>query len=145
MTRGLYASLLRLHPPAFRRQFGAEMLWVFDEARVSEGAIVLLFDGVISLVRQWFLRAGLWKVATAMLGAVLQVTPALWMGTRPRTLLIRAATGTPIQMEGFLAITMCLIAFVVLMVVAVVFWSNGVSRRKDMGRCNKRTFAPKSI
>ena len=35
MTRVLYATLLRLHPPAFRRQFASELLWIFDEARLS--------------------------------------------------------------------------------------------------------------
>ena len=145
MTRALYMSLLRLHPTAFRRQFAPEMLWIFDEARVSEGAFVLLVDVVVSLVRQWFLRAGLWKVATAVLGAALQIAPALWMGSRPRSWPIRAASGTPIQMEVFVLITMCMIAFVLFMVVASVFWATRLSRRKEMSRCNKRTFAPKSI
>jgi len=130
VTRALYASLLRLHPPAFRRHFAAEMLWVFDEARVSESAFVLLSDVIVSLVRQWFLRAGLWKVATAMLGAAMQVAPALWMGSRPRSWPILPATGTPIQTEGFVAIAMCMIALVVFMVVASVFWATRISRPK---------------
>jgi len=145
VTRALYASLLRVHPPAFRRHFAAEMLWIFDEARVSESAFVLLFDVVVSLVRQWFLRAGLWKVATAMLGAAMQVAPALWMGSQPRSWPIRSATGAPIQMEGFVAITMCMIAFVLFMVVASVFWATKLSRRKEMSRCNRRTLAHRSI
>src|ERR1700729_345723 len=74
MTRALYASLLKLHPPAFRRQFGGEMLWIFDEARVSEGAFVLLLDLLISVTRQWLLRSGVWKVAIALAGAAVQVT-----------------------------------------------------------------------
>jgi hypothetical protein len=145
MTRALYGSLLRLHPPAFRRQFASEMLWIFDEARLSEGAFALLFDGILSLARQWFLRTGLWKVATAMLGAALQVVPALWMGSRPRRWTTQPAAGMPIQTEGFVAITICMIAFVVFMVVASVFWAARVSRRKEISRCHKRTYAPKSI
>jgi hypothetical protein len=132
MTRALYVSLLLLHPPAFRRQFAPEMLWIFDEARISEGVFALLLDIVVSLFRQWFLRAGLWKIATAMLGATLQVAPALWMGSRPRSWPIRPATGTPIQIEGFVAITVCMIAFVVFMVVASVFWATWVSRPKKL-------------
>jgi hypothetical protein len=145
MTRALYMSLLRLHPSAFRRQFAPEMLWIFDEARISEGALLLLVDVVVSLVRQWFLRAGVWKVATAMLGALLQVAPALWMGSRPRRWSIQSSSQVPIQTEVFVAITMCMIAFIVFMVVAAVFWSTSVSRRKEMSRCNKRTLAPRSI
>jgi hypothetical protein len=73
MTRALYAFLLRLHPPAFRRQFGTEMLWVFDQARVTEGALVLLVDLFISAGRQWLMRSGLWKAMLALAGAAIQV------------------------------------------------------------------------
>jgi hypothetical protein len=73
MTRALYVSLLRLHPPAFRRQFGTEMLWIFDQARVTEGALGLLFDLFISALRQWLLRSGLWKAMLALAGATIQV------------------------------------------------------------------------
>lgn len=73
MIRAVYAFLLRLHPPAFRRQFGAEMLWIFDQARVSEGALVLLVDLFISALRQWLMRSGLWKAMLALAGATIQV------------------------------------------------------------------------
>ena len=73
MTRSLYRSLLWLHPPAFRREFGGEMLWIFDEAAATEGASRLLADGVISLVRQWLVGCGAWKVMIAVAIAVLQV------------------------------------------------------------------------
>jgi len=63
MIRSLYRCLLWLHPPAFRQQFAGEMLWIFDEAAATEGAAPLLFDGVISLVRQWAIGSGTWKVA----------------------------------------------------------------------------------
>jgi hypothetical protein len=74
MTRALYASLLRMHPPAFRRRFAKEMLWVFDEAQASEGAPVLLFDLLISVTRQWLVRSGAWKAALALALGALQVT-----------------------------------------------------------------------
>src|ERR1700728_3546042 len=73
MTRSLYAALLRLHPLGFRRQFATEMLWIFDEARVSEGAFVLLLDLLMSVARQWLVRSGLWKVMLALTGAAIQV------------------------------------------------------------------------
>jgi len=73
MTRAIYAFLLRLHPPDFRRRFAAEMLWIFDQAHVSEGALVLLFDLFISALRQWLMRSGVWKAMLALAGAAIQV------------------------------------------------------------------------
>jgi hypothetical protein len=73
VTRFLYTAILRLHPPAFRRLFAAEMLWIFDEARATEGAFVLLLDLLISVARQWLVRSGLWKVMLALAGATLQL------------------------------------------------------------------------
>jgi hypothetical protein len=131
MTRALYAALLRLHPPGFRRQFATEMLWIFDEARVSEGAVLLLLDGAVSLLRQWLLRSGLWMLAAALLGAMLQVVPALSWGPHRHSAPI-PRTGVPVQMGEFVAITLGTIVFVVSMVVASVFWSAKVSRLKTL-------------
>ncbi len=73
MTRLLYRCLLWLHPPGFRRQFAGEMLWIFDEAAASLGAGALLVDGVISLLRQWVIGAGTWKVAAGVMGGMVQM------------------------------------------------------------------------
>ena len=73
MTRTLYRSLIWMHPPAFRRQFAGEMLWIFDETAAAEGPLHLLLDGVGSLLRQWVIRCGAWKVFAGMLGAGLQI------------------------------------------------------------------------
>ena len=73
MTRSLYRSLLWLHPPAFRRQFAGEMLWIFDEAAVAEGSARLLADGVVSLLRQWLLGCGGWKVVAGLAVALGQL------------------------------------------------------------------------
>ena len=51
MTRALYRWLLWLHPPAFRREFAGEMLWIFEEAS-AEGVAPLFADGLLSLLRQ---------------------------------------------------------------------------------------------
>ena len=72
MMRGIYRTLLWLHPPAFRRQFGAEMLWIFDESPDAHGTHCL--DGAQSLLRQWLLRSGWWKVAIAVALAAMQIT-----------------------------------------------------------------------
>jgi hypothetical protein len=75
MTRALYRYLLRLHPPAFRRQFAGEMLWIFEECAASRGTLALFLDGVLSLARQWLLRStGSWKIALAIAGAFLEVS-----------------------------------------------------------------------
>lgn len=49
------------------------MLWIFDETKHSVSASTLLLDCSVSLLRQWFLRSGQWKVAVATLGAFLQI------------------------------------------------------------------------
>ena len=72
MTRTLYRSLLLLHPPAFRRRFATEMLWIFDESTACGGPAMLL-DGFVSLVRQWMVGSGGWKVLVALLGGLLQI------------------------------------------------------------------------
>lgn len=73
MTRSIYRVLLYLHPRSFRRHFAAEMLWIFDEAVAQEGAYRLIFDGFISLVRQWVIGCGAWKVLAGALGAMIQL------------------------------------------------------------------------
>ena len=72
MTRTLYRSLLRLHPAPFRRQFAAEMLWIFDETS-AQGSLPLVADGLLSLLRQWIWRNGAWKLAAGALAATLQL------------------------------------------------------------------------
>jgi hypothetical protein len=52
VSRFTYRLLLRLHPAPFQHEFGAEMLWIFDEEYQRGASSYLLFDGVISLVRQ---------------------------------------------------------------------------------------------
>lgn len=57
MIRSLYRFLLRLHPPAFRRRFSEEMLWIFDETQSARRGTASLFtDGLGSLTRQWMMR-----------------------------------------------------------------------------------------
>ncbi len=57
MTRTLYQGLVRLHPLAFREEFGAEMQWIFDETSAN-GVIALFADALASLLRQWIVRYG---------------------------------------------------------------------------------------
>jgi D-alanyl-D-alanine carboxypeptidase len=56
LARGLYRCILCLHPPAFRREFGDEMLWIFDEEHAKCRHVRLIPDALASLGRQWVLR-----------------------------------------------------------------------------------------
>jgi hypothetical protein len=72
-SRSLYRYLLRLHPKCFRKKYEDQMLWIFDESTKTRGALSLLIDATVSLIRQWVLRAGYWRHAQppiAMDGAI---------------------------------------------------------------------------
>ena len=60
-THTLYRWLICLHPPAFRLRFEEELLWIFDESRDTSGAASLLYDAVMSVLRQWLIRSEMWK------------------------------------------------------------------------------------
>ena len=61
MIRRTYAWLIRLHPIHFRDQFENEMLATFDDASRDRNSIALLFDALISLLRQWAVRPRNWR------------------------------------------------------------------------------------
>jgi hypothetical protein len=70
MIRAVYRSLICMHPSEFREHFAEEMLWIFDEC--SQGQhLGLLTDGFASLIRQWVLRSGLWKLGAASMISIL--------------------------------------------------------------------------
>jgi hypothetical protein len=52
VSRFAYRLLLRLHPAGFHDEFGAEMLWIFDEVHQQGRVAHLLLDGAVSLLRQ---------------------------------------------------------------------------------------------
>jgi hypothetical protein len=72
MTRTFYRSLLCLHPPRFRERYAEEMAWIFDQTPTISGKAFLFYDGLVSLARQWIVRSGMWKIALAVLGALIQ-------------------------------------------------------------------------
>jgi len=130
MTRILYKCLAQMHPPAFRRQFAAEMLWIFDEMAASAGAIYLCWDCFVSLARQWLLRAGAWKLAVAVAGACVQVTVGglVWMmfWHAPNS---SGARGD-VALNDLMRIILWLVGALVLMVVAASLWVNGFMARR---------------
>jgi hypothetical protein len=58
LLRLAYRAILRLHPHAFRIEFGDEMLWIFDEESHHRNATPLLADGLRSIVVQHTMRSG---------------------------------------------------------------------------------------
>lgn len=72
MTRSLYRCLVRLHPPAFRREFADDMICLFDDASAQQSGIALLFDALLSLLRQWLFSGG-WKLLAASFIGAMQV------------------------------------------------------------------------
>jgi hypothetical protein len=70
MLRRLYGCAVRLHPPSFRRRFGDEMLYIFDQQKGKLAALGLTLDCMFSLSRQWRLRPhGGSELSSAPLGS----------------------------------------------------------------------------
>ena len=55
MTLAIYRALIRLHPADFRERFGAEMMSIFEASSAARPRLIA--DAVLSLARQWLLRA----------------------------------------------------------------------------------------
>lgn len=130
MMRALYYCMVRLHPPVFRREFALEMLWIYDQAAPSQNVGPLFLDGAVSLVRQWLLRSGYWKIFAALAGALLQVAfgggVVLFFNSPP-------GAGVPVNENPELADLIHLIAVIsVGLLAAVMFlviWWRKLSRR----------------
>lgn len=56
MLRRLYRCAVRLHPSSFRRRFGEEMLYIFDQQKGTLSTLGVMLDCVFSLLRQWTFR-----------------------------------------------------------------------------------------
>jgi hypothetical protein len=98
MKRFFYRVLIGLHPEHFREQSGEEMLWIFDESS-QDGTLRFFSDCLLSLLRQWFLRSGLWKLGA---GAVVS---ALFLSVRGYYLASSTKASpdprTPVDMAAF--------------------------------------------
>ena len=140
MTRILYRWLLWLHPPAFRREFAGEMLWIFEEAS-AEGVAPLFADGLISLLRQWLLRSGPWKLAAAVIGGLVEVTAGglgglMFMRAQMTAHLAAAQLKPPptqaevMAMNNLIPIVMWVATGVALMVAALVCWVRSLNGRR---------------
>jgi hypothetical protein len=135
MIRILYRLLLALHPPAFRRQFAGEMLWIFDETRGTAAAGMLMSDAMISLARQWLLRSGAWKLALAGAGAVIQITlGGLGLGLFRQLHVVSrshwvSATDRPDMMQ-LIYLTVGVVGGVICSVLALALWVKTFTARR---------------
>jgi hypothetical protein len=77
MTRLAYLVLVRLHPREFRKRFGEEMVWIFEQDNAVRARLPLFSDAALSLARQWLMRSGAWKIAVAMLGGFVSIAAVL--------------------------------------------------------------------
>lgn len=52
LSRSLYQQVISLYPEPFRREFGKEMLGVFDECWAAQRRPSLLLDGFVAALKQ---------------------------------------------------------------------------------------------
>jgi hypothetical protein len=146
MIRAVYRTLLLLHPAPFRRQFGAEMLLIFDESPESHAAHCL--DGLQSLLRQWLLRTGWWKVALAVALAAAQVLFSgfgLWIFGRhhaghvaavpadPSPWTLSSSAGLahqPITVPIMIYLTLFLVVGISLLILGLSYWLKMAAARR---------------
>lgn len=125
MMRLLYQCLLMLHPPEFRRRFSLEMLCIFDHATASKSnrALPLFFDAFVSLIRQWLLRSGSWRLPVAAVGLFAQLALGLFIarghGGSARQ---NASAFEPTGLDKLMRIAHATACGLVLMVVAASLW-----------------------
>jgi hypothetical protein len=130
MTRSMYRSLLWLHPAPFRREFAGEMLWIFDESAQAGSIAPLFADGMVSLLRQWFLRSGYWKVFAALAGALFQVTiGGALMFRIGQSSTVAAVPAENVELIGIMRLAALTAAGLFAAVIFLVFWWRNLARR----------------
>ncbi len=125
MRRATYRVLLALHPPAFRRQFAGEMLWVFDQADQDGQASGFCIDMSRSLLRHWFRQPLLWSVTGAVAGSVLML---VWMSAAAP--LVRAHKSPSIEMDNLVVIAVGSLIAISLTLIATVALFHSMRRRR---------------
>lgn len=111
MIRLLYRLLVLLHPRAFARRFGEEMLWIFDQQPSAR----LIEDVALSLLRQWVARTYLWIYAAAIAGAGLTMS----VGLRIRVGLPNQLRAVKSTATGDVFILLALAAFLTVAITAI--------------------------
>jgi hypothetical protein len=135
MIRLLYRLLLFLHPPAFRREFAGEMLWIFDETTGAAARAQLFSDALLSLARQWLLRSGAWKLLVAGAGGLVQIVFGglifglfrQFHGSPPAALEPRAGSA---ELMRLVYITTWVTGGILSTVIALALWINNFTGRR---------------
>ncbi|HLG95675.1 MAG TPA: hypothetical protein VKX49_05120 [Bryobacteraceae bacterium] len=124
MRRALYQILLVLHPAPFRRQFAAEMLWVFDQAARDGAASGFCLDVAASLGRQWIRQPAIWTASGATLGGVLVL---MWAtAVAPHIRVQRSA----VRLEDLVVIAVISVLAICLTLVTTVAFFHSLRRRR---------------
>jgi hypothetical protein len=136
MLRALYVCVLLMHPPAFRRRFLAEMLCVYDEATASTRGLALILDAIVSLARQWVLRAGSWKAGVAVAGACLQVMAGglIWAALRYSNRWHARVSPPDAALEELMRLIVVSTGAVILLVTLAALWMRGFLQARSRGR-----------
>ena len=127
MTRWLYRLLLLLHPPGFRRRYGPEMLWIFDETARERSPAVLVGEAAVSIFRQWVLRTRVWIGVVSIAGALLTMLAGNASIHFLFHRLVRGRTATP---EHLFLIASAMSILVILMMVMAAVLPLLVARRR---------------
>ncbi len=130
MTRSLFKGLLWIHPPAFRKQFAAEMIWIYDEAALESSGAAFVGDAAISLLRQWFLRTALWKVLAAIAGGALELRVAFgFVHTVTRFSTPSAFSAVNPELSALMQLIALVTLGLLSAVILLVFWWRSMQRR----------------
>jgi hypothetical protein len=127
MIRLIYRLVLWLHPPAFRRQYADEMLWIFGICRAERGARSLIADAILSLLRQWILRTRWWLVPVAVVWSLVTLLGGNAVLHYAFRRMVRGRTGTP--QELFLLGTA--ISVVMICLAVIIFVNTQLRARRN--------------
>jgi hypothetical protein len=123
MMEFLYRVLLRLHPEEFRERFAPEMTLNLEETEPAERSPRLLLDCFVSLLRQWVLRRGWWKLAAAVVFAYLQFSAVSVVWRVPIRFPPHGQAAVSSMGEAGLRLVMlCTSSFLVLLTTVTALW-----------------------
>ena len=91
---------------------------------------MLLTDAAISLVRQWALRSGAWKIVLAAAGACVEVIGALGLPVNRRVAWHHVTPATAAQMTDFVGITILTVFGLLALIIASVIWTASLCRQR---------------
>jgi hypothetical protein len=126
MMRAFYRLMILLHPPAFRRRFADEMLWIFEEGTREGGAAGFFADGLASLGKQWVTNRAVWTIAAIVLGNL----PFLVFAFFPHRAPARNAVPPTLMPVFFVVAVLGLLVTISTCLIFAVTWFRFVQRRR---------------